>query len=121
GTYSVTVYPGVSGLSITSANTAETINFDGSDNIIFDGRVNQAGALDLIIENTSTGGVAIQFIDDATYNTIKYCTVKGVNTAGDGVIAFSTATTTGNDYNTIDHCDVRDGATTPVYMIYSSG
>ncbi|HXU27656.1 MAG TPA: hypothetical protein VN698_10520, partial [Bacteroidia bacterium] len=75
GTYSVTVYPGVSGLSITSANTAETINFDGSDNIIFDGRVNQAGALDLIIENTSTGGVAIQFIDDATYNTIKYCTV----------------------------------------------
>lgn len=121
--YSITIYPAVTGLSITSANTNETINFDGADNYIIDGRVNQAGAMDLIVENTTTTGVAIQFINDASYNIIKYCNVKGSNTnVVEGNILFSTAASTGNDYNMIDHCDVHESATgTPYDCINSTG
>lgn len=38
------------------------------------------------------------------------------------MINFSTTTfTNGNSYNKIDYCDIRDGATTPLYGILSSG
>lgn len=77
----------------------------------------------MIIENTNTSGYVIQFINDATYNTIKYCKVKGVNSsATSGNILFSTTSvTTGNDYNTIENCDIFDGATTPMNSIYATG
>lgn len=121
--YSVTVYPAATGLSITSANATGTIDFDGADNYVFDGRVNRTGsATDLIIENTNTGGYTMQFINDAGYNLVKYCNVKGVNTTTtEGVIFFNTASSAGNDYNTIDHCDVHDGASTPANCIFSAG
>ena len=124
GSFSVTVYPLATGLSITSSSTTGTINLNNGTNIVFDGRVNATGsAKDLIIENTATAGYTMQFINDANGNTVKYCTVKGVNTSTtSGTIMFTTTTgTTGNDNNTIDNCDVKDGATTPTNAIYSSG
>jgi len=124
GTFTATVYPAVSGLSITSANTTGTINLNGSRNIIFDGRVGATGLTkDLVIENTTANGYAMQFVNDANSNTVKYCTIKGVNTSNSsGVVVFSiTSGTIGNDNNTIDNCDLRDGATKPKYLIYSSG
>lgn len=120
----ITVYPGASGLSITSPDTNGTINMNGCTNIIFDGRVNAAGtAKDLGIENTSTKGYAIRFINDASNNVIKYCIIKGVNAyTNEGVIIFGTTTgTTGNDNNTINFCDIRDGATTPYNAVYALG
>ncbi len=122
--YTVTIYPSVTGLSITSSSATGTINLNGSKNVIFDGRVGGTGILkDLIIENTNITGYAVQFINDANSNTIKYCTVKSVNiNYSSGTIVFKTTTGTfGNDNNTIDNCDIRDGATTPSNGIYSSG
>ena len=80
-------------------------------------------AKDLVIENTSTSGNAIQFINEASNNTVKYCTLRGVRSSTtSGVIVFSTTTgTNGNDNNTIDNCDIRDGASTPYNLVYSSG
>jgi hypothetical protein len=122
GTYSVTIYPAVSGLSITSANASETMNFTGCSNYIIDGRVNQAGAMDLTIANTNTSGSTIQLINDASYNTFKYCDIQGINTTTTaGVIFFSTASSKGNNHNTIDHCSIHDGATTPYDCINSTG
>ena len=124
GSFNVKVYPTVSGLSITSANTTGTLNLNNAKNITFDGRVNQTGVKNLIIANTATAGYAVQLINDATANTIKYCTINGVNTSTtSGTIVFSTAATgtTGNDNNIIDNCDILDGATTPVNAIYSAG
>jgi hypothetical protein len=122
GAYSVTIYPAASGLSITSSNAIATMNFSGSTNYIIDGRVNQAGATDLTIANTNTSGNAVLFINDASYNTVKYCNVQGVNTTStQGVVLFSTANSTGNDHNTIDHCNIHDGATTPYNCVYSLG
>jgi hypothetical protein len=77
----ITVYPSATGLSITSNNATGTLNLNGGSYITFDGRVNATGTtIDLIIENSATTGYAIQFVNEARNNTVKYCTVKGVNT-----------------------------------------
>ncbi|MEO6254118.1 MAG: hypothetical protein ABIO79_12470, partial [Ferruginibacter sp.] len=122
----VTIRPqtGAVALSITSANATGTINFDGGNNITFDGRAGGVGVSQLSISNTVLTGYAIQFINSARFNTIKYCTVSGVNTGTtSGVIFFSNAVglTTGNSNNTIDNCELRDGATTPTNLVYCSG
>jgi len=122
----ITIRPaaGAVGLSITSANATGTVLIDGGSYITFDGRAGGAGPSQLTISNTTTTGYAIQLINSARFNTIKYCTVAGVNTSTtSGVIVFSTAVglTDGNSSNTIDNCDIRDGATTPTNLIYCSG
>ncbi|MDH4402901.1 MAG: hypothetical protein QE264_01490 [Flavobacterium sp.] len=117
---------GVSGTIIDSSNASSTFIIDGGNYWIIDGRSGGTGSTkDLVISNSSVTGTAIQLINDASYNTLKYCTFKGVNTsATSGVVVIGSTTTTaatGNDYNTITYCDVRDGATTPTNCIYSSG
>lgn len=125
GTFSVKVYPTVSGLSITSANATGTLNLNGATNVTFDGRVNQTGASDLVISNTNAGAnsYAIQFVNDAKSNTLQYLTIHSVNNStSSGTIVFGGSTgTTGNDNNLIDHCDIKDGASTPFNGIYSAG
>lgn len=126
-TKTVTIRPasGATGLSITSANATGTINFDGGDYVIFDGRPGGTGTTSqLSISNTVTTGYAIQFINNATFNSIKYCSVSGVNTGtSSGVIVFSTSIgfDNGNSNNLIDNCDIKDGATNPLNLIYVSG
>lgn len=120
GNYSVTIYPSVSGLSVSSSNTVGTINFSGCSRYIIDGRVNQTGAIDLVLENTNTSGYTLQLINDASYNTMRYCNIKGVNVSS-AVVYFNTGLSSGNDYNTIDHCDIHDGATTPLECVFSNG
>ncbi|WP_341902465.1 T9SS type A sorting domain-containing protein [Fluviicola taffensis] len=124
GAFNVKVYPTVSGLSITSSNTTGTLNLNNAKNITFDGRVNQAGANDLIIANTNAGtSYAILLNNDASTNVIQNCIVQSTNTStSSGTIVFGTTTgANGNDNNTISACDIRDGATTPFNAIYSVG
>ncbi|MEI6507720.1 MAG: T9SS type A sorting domain-containing protein [Bacteroidota bacterium] len=124
-TNTLTIRPqfGTTGLNIISSNTTATIDLNGAQYIIIDGRPGSTGVKNLSIGNTSTTGVAIRFINDACFNKIIYDTVFGVNTSStNGVIAFLTTTgTRGNDSNTVDNCDIKDGATTPTVCIYSSG
>ncbi|TCJ16550.1 hypothetical protein EPD60_07340 [Flaviaesturariibacter flavus] len=123
GNFTVTVYPTVSGLQITSSNATGTLNLNNGTNIIFDGRVNATGgAPDLVISNTATGGYGIQMINDATGNIFRFLVIQGVTTSTtSGVIAFQGTTgTLGNSNNTITSCFIRDGATTPTNAIYSS-
>lgn len=120
----ITIRPSVTGVSITSANATGTVNIDGGDYIIIDGRVNGTGStIDMTVANTSTTGYAVQLINDATNNTIQYSYIKGVNTTTtEGVVLFSTTSgSTGNDYNTIDNCDLGKGATNPNSLVYSAG
>ncbi len=124
GNYTITIYPSVSGLTITSAGTS-TFSFDGAKNITIDGRAMATGTeKDLTIENTLASGQALLFKNDASNNMIKYCKVEGRNTsATSGVIVFAGTTgTTGNDFNTIDNCDLSsDGTNYPTNILYSSG
>lgn len=128
GTNTITIRPasGVSSaLSITSANGTATLNIDGGNYFIIDGRPGGTGSNKYItLDNTNTAAPAVQYINDASNNTIKYCTISGVNTTTTtgAVVLFSTTTgSTGNDNNTIDYCDIRDGSTKPLNAIYSAG
>ncbi len=121
----ITIRPetGAAALSINGLVAAQTLNLNGATNVTIDGRAGGAGASQLTISNTSTTGLAVQLINGASRNTIKFCTITGVNTSATGaVVLFSTSTgATGNNNNTIDTCDVKDGATTPVNGILSLG
>jgi hypothetical protein len=116
---------GAVGLVISSAvTTAATVDLNGASNVTIDGRPGGIGtASQLSITNTSTSGVALRFINEATSNTVRYIAVKGVNTSvTSGVVVFSTTTgANGNDSNTLDNCDIRDGASTPTNCLYSLG
>jgi hypothetical protein len=124
GNSTVTIYPAVAGLSITSGSTTGTLNFNGGKNIIIDGRVGATGSTpNLVVENTNAGtSYAIQFINDANGNTVKYCNIRSRNTStSSGTIVFAGGITTGNDNNTIDNNNITDGTSQPLNGIYSSG
>jgi hypothetical protein len=110
--------------SITSSNTTATIDLNGCNYVIFDGRAGGTGTNKRIsIVNTSTSGVALRYINDASNNIIKHCTLRGENTDTiKAVVLFSTtAGITGNDSNTLDSCEIREEVTNPANAIYSAG
>lgn len=121
--YPVTIRPalGATGRSITSTNTTATIDINGGNYWIIDGRPGGVGSRDLAIGNTGAAP-AVRFINDAVNNTIKYCTVTSTITpTTSGLILFSNTTgSTGNDNNTIDNCGLNGGSTAS-NLIYSSG
>ena len=101
------------------------INFNGADNITIDG-IATTGANTLSFENVSTTNTAstFQYIHDAMSNKILNCIIKGssTNTSGGTIHFRGTAGTTGNDNNSIDHCNITmAGTNTPNFAIYSSG
>ncbi len=108
--------------TITGAITGHLIDLNGADNVTIDGL--NTGSNTLTISNTATGASsAIRFIADASTNTIQNCTVQGsASTAANGVIFFSTGTTTGNDGNNINTCTITAaGANLPINAIFSLG
>ena len=121
----VTIRPATgSTASITSGNATGTLLLDGLDYLTLDGRPGGTGASKtLVVENTNTSGYAIRFANDATNNTLRDLTIKGVSTSSSGgVVVFSTSSgTLGNSNNTITNSDIRDGATLPLNGIYASG
>ena len=124
---SLSIYPTVSGCSISGTLDAPLIDLNGASNISLDGRVNATGSTpNLIITNPSatTNAATIRFINDASSNTIDFCTIKGSGTSTAlGIILFSTAATTGNDNNTIDSNNITNAADAnrPINAIYSAG
>jgi hypothetical protein len=126
---SITVYPTVTGISITGNLAAPLIDLNGADHVTIDGRVEATGtSTDLLIANTNFSSIAgtstIRFISDAKSNIVQYCTLKGSTTsATDGIILFSTGTTDGNDGNTIDNNNITSSGDVnrPVNAIFSAG
>jgi hypothetical protein len=126
---SVLIYPTGSGYTISGNIYAPLIALNGSDNVTIDGRVNQTGSKDLIITNESNSSIAgtstVRFINDATYNTIKYCTIKGSTTDITGGVVFFgyTNASLGNSNNTIENNDITNAsdANRPINTVYSKG
>ncbi|MFD2719065.1 T9SS type A sorting domain-containing protein [Hymenobacter monticola] len=130
-TNTVTVRPaaGANGLSITGTGATAVMSIAGGKYLIIDGRPGGSGATvsgpaaatDLTISSTSTSGIPLQFTSDATFNTVQHVQIKGVGTSDSGspdVNFTGTVTTTGNSDNTVQYCNIGDGATTPVTLIY---
>ncbi len=127
---SLNIYPTVTGLSVSGNLAAPLIDLNGADNVVIDGRLNATGTTkDLTINNTNTSATAgtstIRFINDATNNTVKYCSLKGSETdATSGILFFSTTTVSiGNDGNTISNNNITSSVTAnrPTNAIYSAG
>jgi hypothetical protein len=129
---SLTIYPTVTGCVVAGELAAPLIDLNGADNVTIDGRVNATGSTkDLVICNFSTSATAgtstLRFINDATQNTVKYCTIRGSETdpsGSSGILFFSTTTgTTGNDGNLIDNNNITNAgnANRPINAVFSSG
>ncbi|MES2780286.1 MAG: BNR-repeat neuraminidase N-terminal domain-containing protein, partial [Bacteroidota bacterium] len=114
----ITIRPasGVSSPITITSDSLTTLNLNGASYITIDGRPGGTGTTSqLKIINTKTTGAAVQFINDAHHNMIRYCDIQGQNTSAtstalSGVIYFagtSTLALTGNDYNTIANCDIH--------------
>ncbi|KAI9459571.1 hypothetical protein F5148DRAFT_1150819 [Russula earlei] len=141
----VTIRPatGANGLVITGSNAGPTIDFSGSSYVTIDGRPGGVGSsitvtssgttntTNLNIINTNTAGSAIRLDNQSSYNKITYCDVQAQNTTGAnvpaslaGVIYFGNNGANGNDYNTIDHCNIHaagTGTNVPSIGIYALG
>ena len=118
---SISIQPtGGSARTITGAIVGHLVDLNGADNVTIDGL--NTGGNSLTISNTGTGAAStIRFIADATNNIVQNCTLLG-STTSYGVVYFSTGTTTGNDNNNINHCNVGPaGANNPLNGIYSLG
>jgi len=107
------------------ASNVALITFDGSDKLIFDGRPGGVGTTsEWTIRNTQAAascGATIELKNDATYNTLKYLTIEGNSSGNYGNINFGSGSSTGNDFNTISNCNIKDQTTTPTFGIYSVG
>jgi len=126
GWSSLTIQPSVAGVTVSGAVDGALIKLDGVNNVTIDGRMGGAGTTkDLTISNTSISTAATQtilIINDAKNNTIKHAIVKGTNSATvSGTISITAGLVDGNDNNTIDNCDICDGATMPVCPIFLGG
>ncbi|MDP1623554.1 MAG: T9SS type A sorting domain-containing protein [Bacteroidales bacterium] len=122
--YTIIVNPNAAtAVTLTGSVAGPLINLNGAGNVTIDG-LNTGGA-SLTISNTNSTGTAstIQFIADASNNTITNCIIEGSGTgAAYGTILFSTGTITGNDANTISYNTIRPaGSNLPTNAIYSAG
>lgn len=145
-TNNVTIRPaaGANGLKIIdTASGSPAFYFNGANYFTIDGRPGGVGStitataagsynsVNLNIVDTTTAGLAIRLDSGANNNVIKYCDIQGKNiTAADkptskaGVIYFGNGGVTGNDNNTIDHCNIHStgtGTNKPAIAIYSLG
>ncbi len=109
--------------TFTISMNADTslVHLAGADNVTID------GSNTLTLTNTHVEGEVIEFSADATTNTIKNTIIKGATNALDaddfpvsGVVLFSEGTTTGNDDNIIENCDI-DGTGSAACNIFSFG
>jgi len=124
---SVLIRPGTAGVTISGA-VSTMIYLNGADNVTIDGQVGgNSGTKDLTIHNTSTASSSnktLFFNGDACNNTIKYVIMRGEapsgssTSIGNGLVHFGSGSVTGNDNNTIDHCDI-DGQGNTCACIYS--
>ncbi len=110
------------------------ITFNGADNVVITGipdTSTNSTLRRLRIRNSSTSGVAVTFINDATQNKLQNLIIETANTFnGNGGVVFSTSNVTngiGNDQDTIINCLFRNDQTlvlpngVPSNCIYSLG
>ena len=121
---SITISP--SGTRVLSGEVqGALLKLNGADNVTIDGL--NTGGNALTLENISMGTVAnpsstIRFINDATNNTVKNCTIKGASNGAtaSGAILFSTGSVTGNDGNTITGNTIMSTNSTPAVVTGST-
>jgi hypothetical protein len=128
GNYRLTIRPDAATLRTISGGLAGALyRLDGADRVTIDGNFGGTGRF-LLFTNTTAGATSatIQFLNEATNDTIRNAILRGSTTSGTlGVVVFGTsaaAGSLGNSNNIISNCDIHQHATAlPVNGIYSAG
>ncbi len=110
--------------SISQSVAGNLINLNGADYVIFDGRAGGSGSSAFTITNTSTNLLANVFAlgSDASYNTLKYLTLKASGTSTGACVSFGSGSSSGNHHNTVTNNSITKSASgAPAYGIYSYG
>ena len=116
--YSVTIYPSGSARTISGNFGNFLVILNGADHVTIDGRIDMTGDPNsLIFSNTYVNGTPLLLLNDACYNTIRYSTFRGALYG----ISFGAAIETGNDFNIIEYCDVRESLPTLYIGILATG
>lgn len=104
---------------LTASVNDAILTLNGADRVTIDG-MGHDGPDRLVINNPNTGvqANAIRFVNDATRNTVRNCTLRGASravqqTQPGAVVTFWTGLVTGNDENTITHCRIRNAHADP--------
>jgi hypothetical protein len=119
GTYTSVAINATAAATVSGSLSTALIVLNGANNVTLN------GANQLTLLNSGTGQV-IRYTADASNNVVKYTTIRGnysANTTGTpsgGLVHFDVGTTTGNDNNRVDTCDI-DGNGTAICLIYSKG
>jgi hypothetical protein len=113
---------GATNLSISGSESTSggILYFNKGDYVTVDGRPGGVGATSqLSIINTHTNAPVITFRNEANYNSVKYCSIKGGSvTTTQGLIFFSGSSatgTTGNKYDTLSNNIIQSQASNPFY------
>lgn len=120
----ISIYPTVTGKTISGNLAAAMIQLVGADNVTIDGRLNRTGStVNLTVNNTNTGGSSIGLTEGATSNTIQYNTLKSAGTTiSTATIYFGTSTISGgNSNNTIAYNAFTSSSTRCMTAIGSVG
>lgn len=131
GGHTLTVTPDGTTMRTVSGNVNNAngmIGLNGADYVVFDGREPTATGVValanryLTFRNSNTGGPTFHLRSDASNNTLRYCIIEGRDNNGNrGVVMFGDGTTTGNDDNLVEYCDVKDAAgNRPNNCVYAS-
>jgi len=128
---SLTIYPTVTGVSISGNFIGPLISLNSADRVTITGKLNKVGvSKGLTIEQQETSSSTsstILLINDAKLNTITHCFLKGSSTASStvgGIVYFGTAlasTGTGNDENVISFNDFTKSTISPAVALGSQG
>jgi len=135
-TNTVTIRPAsaASNLSIGGTVMGPMFSITGGKNLVLDGRPGGSGnsvpgaalATDLTISNldTSIGGSAVSFINDANNNVLQHCQLRA-STSGattGAVVYFGAASAGGNSNNTVQYNDIREaGSSFPTAGVLCTG
>lgn len=116
GNNTITIRPAANVISpiLITGSAAQDFLFDGTSNIVIDGRPGGVGTTSMLtIDNTSATGNCFTLQNGASNNIIQYCNITGANTSNSsGLVKFSTSNTTlGNSQNTIRYCNLTANAT----------
>lgn len=115
---------GATNLVITSLHPVMTMQLDGIKYLTIDGRPGGAGTnKELTIRNDTLAGVTLLFQNDAAYDTVQYCNVRGqTSNPYSGMVVIGTTTgPAGNHHLSIHHCDIREATYMPVNTVMASG
>lgn len=121
GNYTVTIKPNTNTLRLinTTGIVAELIKLNGADRVIIDGSFGGTGRF-LEFRNSSSGGVALAFENDAQFNTIQNCIFSSqTSTTSEGTIQFkgsaSVGSPEGNNDNVVSSCLIMDYSGAPLF------